>query len=232
MSTEKTDSTSTTAENKTNDNNNKFGPLGKYAVVATIMVSTIMTTAIMLNKQLDSVDEQLAAIETQNTVEAVAIKAAPVETQTVEVPSTEALLATENTAKKMGSEAFISTQQVSSIDAAGIEPTIRNNSAEDNLAQLATAKRDQERLARIESYKLEHKQYMAEMFARIKLLESKQLDRYKTHQDKQIERLRQQVAKQELLIEALILRNKERIDMRAASMHRSQLNREKMISRI
>lgn len=232
MSTEKTDNTSTTAENKTNDNNNKFGPLGKYAVVATIMVSIIMTTAIMLNKQLDNADEQLAAIETQNTAEAIAIEAAPVETQAVKAPSTEGLLATEITAKKMGSEAIISTQQVSSIDAAVIKPTMRKNSAKDNQAQLATKKRDQERLARFESYKLEHKQHMAEMFARIKSLESKQLDRYKTHQDKQVARLRQQVAKQELLIEALILRNKERIDMRAASMHRSQLNREKMISRI
>lgn len=232
MSTEKTDNTSTTAENKTNDNNNKFGPLGKYAVVATIMVSIIMTTAIMLNKQLDNADEQLAAIETQNTAEAIATEAAPVEVQAVKAPSTEGLLATEITAKKMGSEAIISTQQVSSIDAAVIKPTMRKNSAKDNQAQLATKKRDQERLARFESYKLEHKQHMAEMFARIKLLESKQLDRYKTHQDKQVARLRQQVAKQELLIEALILRNKERIDMRAASMHRSQLNREKMISRI
>ncbi len=92
--------------------------------------------------------------------------------------------------------------------------------------------REQERQARLESFKLEQKQHMTKMFARVKALESKQLDQYKMQQDKQIERLRQQIAKQEQLIEALILRNKERVDIREASMQRSQSNRERMLNRI
>ena len=106
------------------------------------------------------------------------------------------------------------------------------NSAADGQAQFAMAKRDQERQARIESYKLEQKQHMAEMFSRIKTLEAQQLDKYKASQDKQIERLRQQIARQEQLIEELILRNKDRFDMRAASMQRSQSNRAEMLNRI
>jgi hypothetical protein len=256
MSTKKTDSTTTT-ESKTSDNKKIFGPLGKYAVVAMIMASIIVTTAIMLNKQLNTVDEQLAAIEsevtdinsassaitvtagvsetaskTQDTAEAVEIKAAPVELQANEAASAEVLSTTAIAAKETVSESLISTEQVSSTDAAIIESTKNKNSAADNQIQLAGTKRDQQRQARIESFKLEHKQHMAEMFARIKSLESEQLHQYKIHQDKQVERLRQQIAKQEQLIETLILRNKEQIDIRAASMQRSQSNRERMLNRI
>jgi len=61
MTTEtKTEKTETPASN---DNKAVFGPLGKYAAIAVIMVSIIVTTAIMLDRQLQSVDEQIAAIE-------------------------------------------------------------------------------------------------------------------------------------------------------------------------
>lgn len=78
----KVESTSATTENKTSDNKKTFGPLGKYAVVAVIMVSIIVTTAIMLNKQLGSVNEQLAVMESEaadvyatNSTDAVASEA-------------------------------------------------------------------------------------------------------------------------------------------------------------
>ena len=250
-------------KNKTNDNKTVFGPLGKYAVVAVIMVSIIVTTAIMLNKQLGTVDERLAAIESevaennatlasntastekseatvsstaisqaQETADVAEAEVALVEVQATEVQAAEVLVATENTNKETMSEAIVSTEQTSSTDVAVIEPAKSKNSAEIYQAQRATTKRDQERQARIESYKLEQKQHMTEMFARIKSLESKQLDQYKISQDKRVERLRQRIAKQEQLIEALILRNKERIDIRAARMQRSQSNREKVLNRI
>ena len=293
--TENTDETTTTTENK-----KIFAPLGKYAIVAMIMVSIIVTTAIMLNKQLGTVEEQLAVMEVEvaernaaisgntvsteinkTTVSSSAIseaqekakpaeaEAAPVvvqtaetqettvsssaiseeqvnaklaeaesalvqavEAQTTEVQAAEVLVATENSNKETVSEADISTEQTSSTDVAAIEPAMSKNSADDSQTQFAMENRDQQRQARLESFKLEQKQHMTEMFARIKSLESKQLDQYKIHQDKQIERLRQQIAKQEQLIEALILRNKERVDIREASMQRSQSNREKMLNRI
>ena len=260
----KVESTSATTESKTSDNKKTFGPLGKYAVVAIIMVSIIVTTAIMLNKQLGSVNEQLAVMETEaaeiyaanstdavaseatiktpETAEATETEATPVEVQTAEVqavevqaveaPSAEVLVATENTVKETVSEAIISTEQTSSTDVAVIAPAMDKNSAEDDQPQLAMAKRDQERQARIESFKLEQKQHMAEMFARIKTLEAQQLDNYKSYQDKQIERLRQQIARQEQMIEELIVRNEDRFDMRAASMQRSQSNRAEMLNRI
>jgi len=261
-------------ENTTNDNKTVFGPLGKYAVVAVIMVSIIVTTAIMLNKQLGTVEEQLAVMasevaennaaisrntatteisdattvssstisEAQETAEVAEAEVAPVEVQATEIQAVETqatevqaaavLVATENTGKETVSEAIVSTEQTSSTDIAIIEPEKSKNSAEAFQAHRAMTKRDQERQARIESYKLEQKQHMTEMFARIKSLESKQLDQYKIHQDKHVERLRQRITEQEQLIEALILRNNERVDFRAASMQRRQSNREKALNRI
>ena len=63
MTTEKIseDTTPTT----TNDNKAVFAPLGKYAAVAVIMVGIIITTAIMLDKQLKTVEEQLAELESE-----------------------------------------------------------------------------------------------------------------------------------------------------------------------
>ena len=61
MTTEKKSENTPTPE--ATDNKAVFAPLGKYAVIAVIMVSIIVTTAIMLDKQLNTVDQQLAAIE-------------------------------------------------------------------------------------------------------------------------------------------------------------------------
>lgn len=60
MSTQQTDNASTT---KTNDNKAVFAPLGIYAIIAFIMVSIIVTTTIMLDKQLKAVEENVAVAE-------------------------------------------------------------------------------------------------------------------------------------------------------------------------
>jgi len=98
--------------------------------------------------------------------------------------------------------------------------------------KLEREKQAQDSQARIEAYKLEQKQHMAEMFSRIKALEGKQLTRYKDSQDKQIARLRDQVSQQNTMIETLVSRNKDRIEVRAASMKRYQTQREAMLNRI
>ena len=261
---EKTESTPVTPESESNDNKKVFGPLGKYAVVAVIMVSIIVTTAIMLNKQLGTVEEQLAAmesevaeihdankdsnvsteasdtaIETTAITEVAQVEAKPVAAETVEVQAietpevTETSLTTEETTRVV--EVAVADKQntaATETEVALMDEVKSVSSSEDEPQPFDMAKRDQERQARIEAFKAEQKQRMTEMFARIKTLEAQQLDKYKTSQDKQIERLRQQIAEQEKLIEALIVRNQERVEMRAASMQRSQSNREKMLERI
>ena len=261
--TDKTESISATQENESNDNKKVFGPLGKYAVIAVIMVSVIVTTAIMLNKQLGTVEEQLAAMEdeiaeindtntsnnvsteasdiaTESTatievaeVDTTAVVTETVEVQAIETPEvTKIPVATEETATPI--EVAVADQDSTVTTEATPVDDVMSTSTKEGQPQQSfdMANRDQERQARIEAFKVEQKQRMTEMFARIKTLEAQRLDKYKTSQDQQIERLREQIAKQEKLIEALILRNKEWMEMREASMQRSQSNREKMLERI
>ncbi len=293
MSTEtKSENTSTTIDNKTN-NKALFGPLGKYAIAGVIMVSIMITTVILLNKQLGTATEHIANIEkesaesndaeskvnestasidttstiesennqTQDTIEVAEVEVTPVQVeaaavQTTEVPATDANkvpVATEATdtvtsAEKTTSDTDPNTEQASTAaqqapsttqvatQVAIIEPakadTVVKNTVQTPLPQLATDYQDQQWQTRIQAHKLEQKQRMTEMFSRIRSLESQHLDQYKVHQDEQVEHLREQIARQQELIEELILRNKESYEMREASMQRHQTNREQILNRI
>ena len=269
--TEKTESATTTPENEPNDNKKVFGPLGKYAVVAVIMVSIIVTTAIMLNKQLGTVEEQLAAMESEvaeindaNTnshestlasdtatdsaaiIEVAKTEAAKAELALVaeasELAAVEAPAATEEpvaTEKPVATEDSVRVADVadtdaqnSAIESAPLVEVSYTPSAGVESAAFDMEHYDQDRQARIEAFKAEQKQRMTEMFTRIKTLEAQRLNEYKNSQDQQIERLREQIAKQEKMIEALILRNQEWIEMREASIQRSQSKRAEMLERI
>lgn len=233
----------------TNDNMAVFGPLGKYAIVAVIMVSIIVTTAIMLDRQLNSAEKYIAKVENEVT------EINNVTDTVAEVNKTE-VLATETISEK--ADASLQTAQIQEVSATDVITT--QQKAEDSqtaevvissesdsvspstsnvLAQNATDMNQQaiemqtrENQARIEAYKLKQKQHMGEVFSRIKTLESDRLTQYKETQDKQIARLRDQILQQQSMIEALILRNKDLFEMRAANVERNQSQREAILNRI
>ncbi len=288
---EKTEITSTTTENKVNDNKAIFGPLGKYAVIAVIMVSIIVTTAVVLDKELGTAEEKLAAAENevaaanaveeetakvenseadalitatvtpeasevQDTTELAEVETGPVDAQVpddnktadvqavetkvvaaIETSETTATVKETLTGSNRNAEQVSSSVQTNPAQAAAkIESASTDTKTKDSIQgrqpQYGAGNQNKEWLARIEAYKLEQKQHMTEMFARIKSLESKQLGKYKTYQDKQIERLREQIAQQQQMIETLVLRNKNGFNLRAASMQRRQAKREKMLNHI
>ena len=289
MSTKKTEITSTTTKNNVNDNKAVFGPLGKYAVVAEIMVSHIVTTAIVLDKELSTEEDKVATLENEvaatNAVDsettakvehseaAASITAAPetseaqdttelaeIETGAVHVQAsageisevqaheTKVPVAAETnetiaivketvahsssyTEQTSNAVPAISTQTTAKIESARTD-TEAQNSVQERQLQSGADNQYRQWFARIEAHKLEQKQHMTERFTRIKSLESEQLDQYKARQEKQIERLREQIAQQQQVIETLILRNQDRFDMRAASMQRHQARREKILNRI
>jgi hypothetical protein len=289
MSTKKTEITSTTTRNKVNDNKAVFGPLGKYAVVAVIMVGLIVTTAIVLDKELGTAEEKLAAVENevaatnavdsettekvehseaaasitvaaetseaQDTTElaeietgAAHVQASSGETGEVQVHETKAPIAVETnetiatvketvadsssyTEQASNAVPAISTQTTAKIESARTD-TKAKNSFQERQSQSVADNQYKQWPSRIEAYKLEQKQHMTERLTRIKSLESEQLDQYKVRQEKQIERLREQITQQQQMIETLILRNQERFDMRAASMQRHQARREQILNRI
>lgn len=235
------------------DNKAVFAPLGKYAVVAVIMVSIIVSSAIMLDKQLNTVEDRIATIETEaadtftigsnttytatsnDAVEIVASSSETVATQEVKevtkvdvvsspvaqeilaAPSAEVLVAIEKTTVTSPQ-----TEQVSDLEIVNTSVSMQTRQE-----QLASDSK-----ARVEAYKLVQKQRMAEIFARIKSLESQRLDQYKTNQDEQIARLRDQLSSQQQVIDSLILRNKEIFEMRAANVQKNQTYREETLNRI
>lgn len=256
MTTEKKSETTTAPT--VNDNKAVFGPLGKYAVVAVIMASIIVTTAIMLDKQLNTVDEQIAAMEsevaqmhtTDSVTNDVATSDKPVEiiTTTAEANSTKLIKETEVTAQAEATpapapvatqiaetptaEVLVAMESTPVTDQASEQTTIVETVETATPVQTNQTQLAMDNQARIEAYKLEQKQRMAEMFARIRSLESKQLDQYKISQDGQIARLRNQLTSQQQMIDKLVLRNKELFEMRAASVKRNQTNREQVLNRI
>lgn len=248
-----------------NDNKTVFGPLGKYAVVAVIMVSIIVTTAIMLDKQLNTVEQHIAEIENEvasideftdtGAADDEANVAESSDTENVPAAATKAAEAQESPAAVQTQEVAVTEVSAEELKAAVIQaaakPTVIVTSSEISNEDNSTSQQvsniqansmieknkqveDQAReyQARIEAYKLEQKQRMAQMFARIKELESSQLTQYKGTQDKQIARLRDQSAQQQAMIDALILRNKDLFEMRAANVQRKQTRREEILNRI
>ena len=274
----KTDNTSTPT---VSDNKAIFAPLGKYAVIGVIMVSIIVTTAIMLDKQLSTVEEKIAAIESEvvelnakDTPVAEITASTSTEPETInevastndEQQNTDVVVKLDTTVETLSAEVLVTTEaapEVSSQTVTAISSSSNNNTqqevpeteviakadmvksetaATENTIQTSQApfamtnmnktNFDQERQARMDAFKHEQKQHMSNMFARIKVLESEQLDKYKANQEKQIVRLREQLAQQQQMIEALMLRNNDLFELRAANVQRIQDNREKMLNRI
>jgi len=253
------------------DNKVIFEPLGKYAVIAIIMVSIIVTTAIMLEKQLNTIDQQVAEIEaeisesnkkhlksseeTTADINDIAInpETALQTSIAVEAPAADVLVATEaeNTVtaevtqkdSNQVVETTISTKEISTE-----QTPAPNNVVEQTASPVATIKqthadrqtkladrnkaREDARQTRIQAFKLEQKKHMTELFARIKTLESKQLDRFKTSQQNQVISLREQLSRQQKIIETLVLRNKNLYELRSANAQRNQSNREQILNRI
>jgi hypothetical protein len=233
----------------TNDNMAVFGPLGKYAIVAVIMVSIIVTTAIMLDRQLNSAEKYIAKVENEvteinNVTDTVAEvnKTEVLATETIsekadaslqtaqiqEVSATDVITTQQKTEDSQTAEVVISSESDS------VSPSTSNVLAQNatDMNQQAIEMQTRENQARIEAYKLKQKQHMGEVFSRIKTLESDRLTQYKETQDKQIARLRDQILQQQSMIEALILRNKDLFEMRAANVERNQSQREAILNRI
>lgn len=249
----KSENTSTPAVENKSDNKTVFGPLGKYAVVGVIIVSIIVTTAIMLDKQLNTVDEKLTVIENdlsqtytaeteKNNEAATAVIDETVEIATttttessnevaaIEVPTADVLVAPEAAATTVTAASEVTPVEAIAPEALPVVQQTRSTEAAQ--FELARKNNQDQQQARIEAFKQKKKQHMTEMFARIKALEAKQLDRYKTGQESQIVRLRELIAQQQQQIEALVLRNKDRYDVRAVNIQRKQTSREEMLNRI
>ena len=234
-----TTETTTDSTPKT-DNKSTFAPLGKYAAIAVIMVSVIVTTAIMLDKQLNSVEQELAAIESEvaslNNTETTALVESNPETKTEQdaVAAVESVAVESVAVESAAVEPETNETQELPTNTQDITTTVavENTPSNDTQANAVQNEIEQKADDRIAAYKLEQKSRMADMYARIKTLESKQLEQYKSNQDKQVEQLRARVSQQGHLIEELIARNKDLFELRTANVQRNQARREDILNRI
>ncbi|MBG7609723.1 MAG: hypothetical protein IZT55_02535 [Anaerolineae bacterium] len=226
MTTE-TETKTKTEQDKTSKSDNKavFGPLGKYAAIAVIMVSIIVTTAIMLDRQLNTVEQEIATIENEVAALIIADTTDTAVIVTEETIEEQSPLATvdQNVMPTDTDNTTLETIASSDVVVEANEPTIVSQPAVRNQVQSTD---------RIATYKLEQKQRMSDLFARIKTLEAQQLDQYKSNQGKQVDRLRKRVTQQQYLIEELIARNKKWFELRTANVQRSQARREDILNRI
>jgi len=219
--------TTETEQNKTSKSDHKavFAPLGKYAAIAVVMVSIIVTTAIMLDKQLSTVEQEIATIENE------------VATLIMADTTDAVVIVTDETTKDLSQLAAVD-QNATSVDSddAAQETIAANNAVveadEPTVDSQPTVNNQVQSTDRIATYKLEQKQRMGDLFARIKVLEAQQLEQYQSNQDKRVERLRERVTQQEHLIESLIARNKEWFELRTANVQRSQARRDDILNRI
>ena len=241
--------TKTEAKKEQTSNHAVFAPLGKYAAIAVILVGIIVTTAIMLDKQLNITEAEIASIEEEitnlNNVQAQVTETSNLESKAGK-PLNEAQVATDKpvaTAITTNSTSAEVAEIEVAINAVIEDDRLKNNSPENtsqennNMANnqqnvTATAKMSSNTYqAHTESYKARKKTRMTEMFARIKDLESKQLEQYKVLQDEQVARLRDQVATQQQ-IDSLIQRNENLFNLRSANMQQNQVQREQTLNRI
>ena len=232
--------------NKTKSNETKsqsseqstFAPLGKYAVIAVLMVGVIVTTAIMLDKQLNRAETEIASIEDEisklNDAQTKATNAPQSVTQTQ---------GAEQATIASTTDTVITTAKIdkTAVNTVAVDSNVTNNQQSNDVA-IATAEEvtstamaetnADSHQTRIDSHKAKQKTRMTEMFDRIAKLESKQLAQFKTRQEEQVVRLRKQVNVQQQQIDSLIQRNENLFNLRTASAQRNQAQREQMLNRI
>ena len=221
-----------------------LGPLVKYAAMGLVLVSIIITTAVMLDHQFNDIDREVAELEAQlaqaNTdtvveadtdtttelkaesipaVETAAVQQEPVISEVAEVTEAE---------KPAASVVENSADTAAEVAPAAAQPV----ETETNAAKATVAKYVVADSANKNSDFFD--QSMDELIAeRNTYLEEKDrvyLEEFKASQDKQLQFMRARLARQEQRIEKKEIRNQEIYDIRAANVKEMQQIRESFLT--
>jgi hypothetical protein len=198
-----------------------LAPLAKYGVVAVAIASIVVVTAVMMNRELNDIENQVASLEAEIAEEM----------QFDQQPAEEIKVIEDNSA----TVAVVAEQAVSSpfdappvvelpvATAPAVEVPVVNSSVTTPVAAIAqpATQTNVGFKARI----IEHHAYMAKQ-------DQKHLNSFKANQAKQIEMLRKQLAQQQVRIDAIEERNQKSYDMRKANIKRMQDIREQSLNRI
>ncbi len=188
-----------------------LAPLAKYGVFAVIIVGIIVTTAIMMNREFNEIDAQVAALEIEIAQQnQPALQVEQEATKTTEQMQETAIepvevIASRDEATPVTTLAEVIQPVVSAAVSAPAQPAFRTDDAKTRIAKFH--------------------EFMAQQ-------DQKQLDTYKLNQAKQIEMLRAQLTRQQERIEAIEKRNQESYALREAAVKNMQKARKQSLNRI
>ena len=193
-----------------------LGPLARYGVIAVVIVGIIVTTTVMMNREFNEIDAQVAALEIeiaqQNQLEQQTEQEVTKTVETVEVVSTEStetIASNDETTPVTTLPEVVLPVATAPVVAAAVSTPVQP------VSKPLDAKA---RIAKFHEFMVQQDQ--------------KHLDSYKASQAKQIEMLRAQLTRQQARIVAIEKRNQEAYAMRKAAVKSMQEAREQSLNRI
>jgi len=220
IATEEIQQDETQQEAPVSDRKLILAPLAKYGVIAIIMVSIIVTTAIMLNKEFNGIDAQVAALDAE-------IAQRNSELTVSETTETEEVAIIEEATETVSTETEVVAEVVTTETTAAQTtlPEVTLPVATAPAAPFVFAKPAQPVVSDVKSRIAKHHKYLATQ-------DKKQLETFKANQARQIEMLRAQLVKQQDQITVIEMRNQKSYDMRVTAVERMQNARNESLNRI
>ena len=247
-----TDTKTPGIETENNENQNQpsdarviLGPLVKYAAMGFVIVSIIITTAVMLDHQFNDIDREVAELEAQlaqankeaageidtgttaellaepaPAVETVAVQQEPVISAPVEVKEAEkpAVSVVDNNVDAAPQVAQPAVQPVETETNPADATVAEDLVTEDAVVEAAINSND--------FFDKSMDEVIAERNTYLKERDRVYLEEFKASQEKQLQFMRERLVRQEKRIEQMEKRNQEIYDYRAANMKEMQQKRE------
>ena len=225
-----------------------LGPLVKYAAMGFVIVSIIITTAVMLDHQFNDIDREVAELEAQlaqarkNTVdevdtdttaelkeeaipavETVAVQQEPVISEPVEVNEAEkpAVSVVDNNVAAAPQVARPAAQTLETETNAAETTVAEDPVTEDAVVEAAYNSND--------FLDKSMDDVIAERNTYLKERDRVYLEEFKANQEKQLQFMRERLVRQEKRIEQMEKRNQEIYDYRAANVKEMQQKRESFL---
>ena len=249
-----TDTTTPGTETDNNEDQNQpsdariiLGPLVKYAAMGLVLVGIIITTAVMLDRQFNNIDQEVAELEAQlaqadknnaadttATVELQAEVAPAVAKEAIqkkpEMSEIAEVSEAEKPAEKVAENTAIHAPAAEQAPAQPAETETVSTAATVNKAALTEDKVAENKNEYPDYFDQSLEELIAERNTYLKEMDRIYLEDFKASQEKQLQSMRDRLARQEQRIVDMEKRNQELYDIRAANMKEMQDRRESFIS--
>lgn len=224
-----------------------LGPLVKYAAMGLVIVGIIITTAVTLDRQFNNIDQEVAelnaqlaqadhnnAADTAAIVELQAEVAPAVANEAIqkkpEISEVAKVSKAEKPAEKVAENTAIQAPAAEQAPAQAAETETVSAAATVNKAAV-TEDTVADRTSEYPDYFDQSiEELIAERNTYLKEMDRIYLEDFKASQEKQLQSMRDRLARQEQRIVDMEKRNQERYDIRAANMKEMQDRRESFIS--